>query len=390
VNAKKDRAAVYAKTGAVAAVYVALLWSVYQYSAIRWPAYSWFWVAATFVGVQCALTSTILIGVYIHRSVVEIRRRRGLSALYFLRQCIASHAAGDDLRAELAPTVKSFPSEFDATLLEFLDGFRGTERERLVDLAASMGTVDRNIRAYRSRNPAKRRNALDALAKIASPEARLTLERALDDPDESLRLTASRALLSVGGRAEAEKVFATSLLQAPVFRALVAEDLRPFILVLKEKAVPEALRSNNLREVLATLDIIWSWGRVIDLPEATAFVDSPDSVIRAVAIHACRYAAPHTLSSMVPRCLEDPAPIVRRAAAEAAERLVLAAALPQLLQCLSDSDERVARSAAKAMSRMGAKGLNLLEVQVIEGSPHVAPVALEAVEKARLGRIDWE
>jgi hypothetical protein len=385
-----SRAAIYVKTGAVGAAYTALLWGVYRYSALRWPDYSWFSVAVAFVGVQCALTGSILVGVYVHRSVVEVRRRRGLSALYFLRQCIASHAGGEDLRSELAPTVKSFPVEFDATLLDFLDGFRGTERERLVDLATSMGTVDRCIQAYQSRNPLKRRNALDSLAKIASPEARRTLETALHDPDESLRLTASRGLLSVGGRAEAERVFSFSLLQAPVFRALVAEDLRPFILVLTEKAVPDALRSDNPREVLAALDIVWSWGRVIDLPEAAAFVDSPDSVTRAVAIHACRYAAPHVLASMVPRCLEDPAPIVRLAAAEAAERLVLPDALPQLLQCLSDSDERVARSAAKAMSRMGEKGLHLLETQVIEGPSNVAPVALEAVEKARLGRIEWE
>lgn len=390
MNTTKSRTTVYVKTGAVAAVYAALLWAVYEYSALRWPGRSWFWVAAAFVGVQCALTSTILVGVYIHRSVVEIRRRRGLTALYFLRQCVASHAGGEDMRNELAPTVKSFAAEFDTTLLEFLDGFRGTERERLVHLGVSMGTVDRSIRAYRSRNPLKRRNALDSLAKIASPEAQHTLETALHDPDESLRLTASRALLSVGGRAEAEKVFSFSLRQAPVFRALVAEDLRPFILVLTEKAVPEALGSGNPREVLAALDIIWSWGRVIDLPEATAFIDSPDSVIRAVAIHACRYAAPHILALKVPRCLEDSAPIVRRAAAEAAQRLVLPDALPQLLQCLSDSDERVARSAARAMSQMGEKGLQLLEAQVIQGPSHVAPVALEAVEKARLGRIEWE
>src|SRR4029079_13979499 len=123
------------------------------------------------------------------------------------------------------------------------------------------------------------------------------------------------------------------------------------------------------------------WGRVIAVPQVAALFDSKNSVIRAVAIQAAYYAAPQELAHRLPGFLEDPAPIVRRAAAENCGRLRLETASSSLIRLLQDEDERVSRAAVKAVAALGEKGLRLLDQLLIEGTPAVAGVALEAAEK---------
>jgi HEAT repeat protein len=384
------RLSIWLKTAAVTAAYAGFIWAVDRLITSRWIYLHWLSLAIAFTGAQITLSMLILLGIYVRRSVVEMRRRRVLPVIPHIQRLVASHAGGVDSLTALKPLLKRCPVEFEAELYVFICNLRGRERDRLCELAADLGLVERWISGYDSRNTVRRRQALDYLAGVASASALQTLEKALDDPDESLRLSASRALLAVRGREVVEKIFFFSLRQGPVVRALIADDLRPYLLMLSQKELPEAVASEDPQHVLAALDMIWSWGRVIDVPQVAALFDSKDSVIRAVALHAGYYAAPQQLVSRLPAFLEDPAPIVRRAAAETCGQFRLEAAVTSLMKLLHDDDERVARAAAKAVARLGETGLQLLDQQLIHGTPAVAGVALEAAEKARIGRMEWE
>ena len=160
--------------------------------------------------------------------------------------------------------------------------------------------------------------------------------------------------------------------------------------ILAARALPQVLRSGDKSLVLAALDIIWGWGRAVPVAEVSGLIDSGDAIVRAVALRAAPYASTDDINGKIVSRISDEAPLVRRAAAVAAGKRRIEEAIPQLLARLQDSDERVAVAAARALATMGEPGLALLEKEVVMGAPDAASVALEALEKARIGRTDWE
>src|SRR5262249_20708372 len=128
----------------------------------------------------------------------------------------------------------------------------------------------------------------------------------------------------------------------------------------------------------------------LSVPEVSTMIDSDDVIIRAVALRASVYAITDDIDQRIVKRISDEAPLVRQAAAVAAGQRRIEDAIPQLLQRLQDSDERVAIAAARALAAMGEPGLAILEREVVIGVPDAAGLALEALEKARIGRPDWE
>jgi HEAT repeat protein len=80
---------------------------------------------------------------------------------------------------------------------------------------------------------------------------------------------------------------------------------------------------------------------------------------------------------------------VRVAAASAAGRLRVDSAIPLLADIVRRETGNPALASAYALSELGESGLGILEEMMADGDPHVSAVALEALERARIGRQDY-
>jgi len=384
------RSRVWMSTALVTAAYGILIWAANRFvTAPHFPQWG-LSVTLAFTGVQFVLAAIILSGALVSRTLTLLLMRRGMKVAPEIQSCLAAHANGENRRKRLALFLRRYPEVVETSLFAFLSSLRGMERERLQKLAADLGLVASWTKRFRSGRVSKRRRALELLAVTGSPEAMGVFRRALDDRDEWLRVMASRALVAGGNVREVHRSFEFALRQTPAVRSLVAEDLKPHMQILAARALPQVLRSGDKSLVLAALDIIWGWGRAVPVAEVSGLIDSGDAIVRAVALRAAPYASTDDINGKIVSRISDEAPLVRRAAAVAAGKRRIEEAIPQLLARLQDSDERVAVAAARALATMGEPGLALLEKEVVMGAPDAASVALEALEKARIGRTDWE
>ncbi|MGI8782690.1 MAG: HEAT repeat domain-containing protein [Acidobacteriota bacterium] len=307
-----------------------------------------------------------------------------------IREVLAAHAAGQDQGLGLAKLFRRYPEEFEACLAQFLALVRGTEQQRLCDFTVEMGLVSRWGKRYRARDTAKRKRAVEQLAQIKHAAAFRTLVLALADEDELIRIRASVALVRSGGGPEVEKVFAFALTQPLLVRALLAEDLRPHLPLLADRAIPESLTSGRRDQILGTFDLIEAWGRSLSLPLVSTLLRNPDSEIRAKAWRVLPLVgATDDLAEHISGAILDSSESVSAAAATTAGRLKLQSAVPALTRRLRGESGRVVLAAARALSQIGSNGLSILETEIVAGTRFSAAAALEALEKARIGRGDW-
>jgi HEAT repeats len=133
-----------------------------------------------------------------------------------------------------APRKRAERRMFRTVAADLLLELEDPERARLAECLDSHGLVWDATRELRSRFPAKRRRAADELALVRSPRSAPALQRALGDPDESVRLQSARALAELG-----EPEYADELLRA-------LEHTRPSgeaaaVLIALRERMPETL-----------------------------------------------------------------------------------------------------------------------------------------------------
>ena len=87
--------------------------------------------------------------------------------------------------------------------------------------------------------------------------------------------------------------------------------------------------------------------------------------------------------------LADASDDVRAAAAFAAGRLRLSQVIPSLAACAAGPGARSSRAAALVLAELGSSGLGVLETLAIGDDRAAALSATEAIEKARIGRLEF-
>jgi HEAT repeat protein len=95
------------------------------------------------------------------------------------------------------------------------------------------------------------------------------------------------------------------------------------------------------------------------------------------------------LAENISDAILDSSESVSAAAATTAGRLKVHSAVSALTRRLRGEGGRGVLAAARALSQIGSKGLSVLETEVVGGTRFSAAAALEALEKARIGRGDW-
>lgn len=356
-----------------------------------WRVLTFSYGMAVGLAVAFLLTHIVAITLLLVASITTklIRNRRAAQARKLepeIQQALGHHMAGEDRLLPLQLLAKRWPRVMASSVNEALQSVRGSGRERLAQLAAQIGLVQRWEALCSSRSADVRRDAVVALGLAGMTSGGVS--RALLDSDDMVRIEAARILLRGMKHADIERVFGFALRQPLLFRILVGSELMNHSAVLAERAIPQALASSESHIAARTLEFLLKWGRFVAVPEVVALASHSDSTLRAEAVRALRYcASPDEATRGANRAIVDPVPAVRAAGAWLAGKLRLESMVPAVAVLLNDAAAETRLTAAYALGEIGLAGWRILEGAVASGAHLSAAPALEALERARIGRI---
>ena len=250
-----------------------------------------------------------------------------------LQQALALEAAGQDQLRHLRSLQSRSRHDVETGIADFLAAIRGPASARIVAVAQKLG--------------------------IATP-----------DPADRL-----------------ERLFATAASGNRLVRAAITEELEPDAAQLASVQIPRALTSSDPSRVIAALDMLRAWKRVLPVRNVEALLHHESGSVRAAALRALPWVESIDAPRTVRIGLRDREPEVRIAAAEAAARMQLEDAMPQLAENLAGSDRDVALASAFALAAFPG-GANVLERTLTSSNRHSASLALEALEKASMQRLE--
>ena len=390
-TASRARAVVVAKTTGVAAAYLLSIWDVHVRVVSEYissPALS---VATAFVLVQSSaivVLMTLLLG---RKRLSEIRERRARNVRAPILDALVAHSAGADRSGELSRLYRSHATDVEQCVSVILSTITGASRDRISQLAAALGVIARWRRQCRSTRVATRRTAIAYLGQLAGGSGVPALLSALEDPEPEIQLDAARnALRSGRRRSDIESVFAFAVRAPLLARAILADELRAHALVLCERALPDWLQLGDRDQILIVLEMIEAWGRALPLADVAPLARHADREVRARALRVLTFVEhAANLQAEIVHHLGDDDPRVRGAAAFAAGRLVIEVADGPLARCLRDPHPEVALAAGFALAELGPVGVAALEREISASHRPAALVALEALERVKIGRCDY-
>ena len=343
-------------------------------------------------GCLVGLYALFLVGLFfVLRSRASGRRRRGIGTKAFtpqIRDALVDYLSGSNDETKIREFARSHRTEFTDALLDFHGAVGGSARDRLCDLALELGLVQSWCQEAGSKDRWIRRQAYHRLSFVCAYEpcrrvAGELLQAALSDPDAEVRLPAARALVQSGTIKEWKQVFQLAVTQSLLIRILLAEDLRRHAAELCEHAVPDVLKSDKPREVVAALQILVAWERALPLDGLHRLLESDNREIRLEALR---------LAKLVPLSSENRSALLRflregdeeenTVAALTAGRLRLQEALPALARCLRTGSSELAGIAASALAEMPPKGWQTLQ-QIAAGEDSAALIAAAALDRGR-------
>jgi hypothetical protein len=271
-----------------------------------------------------------LLLVQIRRSQVRQQREAaGKAVRAKLHEAMVQFLTGSPDDTAIRTHLKTHPQDVAEMLLHFQSTVSGGARDRLCHLALDLGLVHEWCQDGASSDLMKRRQGLRRLAFICNYEpcrrvAGEMMTRALEDPDEEVRLSAARGLVKTGQAVDVEDVFLLALDPNRFTRAVLTEELRRHALLLLSDGIPEVLNSGQKEYVRAALEILIAWERAIPLEHLHRFLNGMDRETRMMALRLAPLCPPDEATRRaITRALEDEDKEVRALAEAAAERLHL-------------------------------------------------------------------
>ncbi|HWC97065.1 MAG TPA: HEAT repeat domain-containing protein [Candidatus Sulfopaludibacter sp.] len=311
------------------------------------------------------------------------------SNLPAIREVLIDYLSGNEDRTRLREFLQTVPDQLAEAFMSFEGTVAGSARDRLCDLGLELALIHQWCEESRSRNVQQRRTAYWRLAFVCSyePCRRITsdiLMRGINDSDEEVRLAASRAMVYTGAPDDVERVFEYAVSQNPLNRILLSEELRPYAAVLCERAIPKVLKSGDPSSTVGMLQMVAAWERAVALPGIGTLLRSDNRQIRLLALQVAPLVqdSPEVRKAILD-ALADADSEIFAAAAGAAGRLRLEAALPDLARLLRTGDSHRARAAAAALGSIPPKGLVALQELTASPSTTTAVAAAEALSRTR-------
>lgn len=261
--------------------------------------------------------------------------------------------------------------------VELIQLVRGSDRDRFVEAATSLGVPERLRRHLDSGSARIRLAAAEALAEFPDERSIARLLAALRDPSADVRLTAALSLAAIDRTPPARELVEllgigtreNSLLTVSLFRDMAGtrpDEIRALIL---DPGVPPGAKAAAIEALSASAD--YSLVPLVTTLASTA--DSEDPVLPRYLNALGDFAHP-AAEPAVKRGLGSPSPEVRAAAARAAGRIGLTPLAPHLRELLGDADWWVRFRAGEALTLLGAEGVRLLR-ETAEGGSGAAQTA---------------
>ncbi len=309
--------------------------------------------AALVMFILNVLVLVITLGFRISRNIYSIWKERTQNRF---EEAIKDFLSTGFTSSEL---VEHKPWERDvlvAVLIHHMEVLRGSELERLRQLATDIGLRDHYIRQLRSSRRWRRARAAECLGYLAGHEVVARLRALLNDPDETVRAVTARALARIGGD-DAADALARALSDPSELTSLrVAENLHR----LGMTAIPHltrALSSGNRRaQVLAAriLGELRAHEARSALRHAASF--GQDENVRAQAVAALGKVGDPEDVELIARCARDRDWPVRAQAANALGMIGDTSTIPLLRELMRDPQWWVRLNASRALANMGRKG----------------------------------
>ena len=327
-----SRALVWLGTVATLQIYIGAIWLVYVWLVAPRIQERAMAVALAFAIAQSGVIAVMLIALYVRRLSTLLRARRSERLHAEIEEALALQLVGIDQLTQLRKLVARSPGDVANAIEQSLATVRGASRERLVAAARDLG---------------------------------------LPAGDDATRM---------------ETLFSQAMRGNLLQRAVLTEALEDYAATLAPAQISKALASDDKAAVVAALDMIRAWKRVLPIGKLGALLGHEDESIRARALRALPYVAERDEAAVLAG-LRDVHPDVRTAAAESAGRMRVEAAAGLLERLLSDPVPDVAVAAAFALAVL-PDGVARLQRYVASPNRAAAAVAFEALEKVTIGRVE--
>ncbi|WP_146150954.1 HEAT repeat domain-containing protein [Allosphingosinicella deserti] len=265
--------------------------------------------------------------------------------------------------------------------IELIRLVRGTDRERFVATATSFGVPERLRHRLGSGSARVRLSATEALAEFGDARSIQHLHAALRDRSAEVRLSAALALAEVRAAPPARELVEmlaigtkeNSLLTRALFREIAQaqpEELKALIL---DESVSPGAKATAIEILAASGD--YSLVPIVARLASAAPADDPDlpRYLRALGDFGHPAGRKPVASGLLSPNWE-----VRAAAAEAAGRISLTEAAPNLAALLHDQVFWVRLRAGEALLRLGQIGVDMME-RVAESDQEPARTAAATI-----------
>lgn len=307
----------------------------------------------------------IMLGLIVARLITTRRaERRAVERRKLLPMLLGREAADPEaLRARPALVAELY--------LELIQLVRGDERAQFVERASRLGIPAQLARQARSGSRRRRVRAVQALSEFAEPDARASLNGALDDPDQDVRLAAALALAAQGEVGDIGELADKLALGAGQPSLLVVSLFRQVAETQPDQIKALALQPGQNPEIrLAAVEALATTGDYSLVPtiveRALAAEDGSEELPRY--LHLLGKLGHPAARPAILAGLSRPTMAARAAAAGAAGRIMLGESADQLAALLDDEEWWVRFRAAEALILLGRPGVARLRVAAAGGN----------------------
>ncbi|KPL68674.1 hypothetical protein SZ64_11550 [Erythrobacter sp. SG61-1L] len=269
-----------------------------------------------------------------------------------LRRRIAQAYVGRLEVSTLPPEIiQASPQVRLEAVSHLLQLLRGSERDKLLQIADEERLFDTALHFAESPRAARRSEAIRTLDQFGSPRCVSALQMLMaNDEENEIRLEAAAALARLGRLPSAKDTISmlglrhgqVIRLHRALFRSIAAQHPEQIRELLHEDVQPD------LRAVL--IDAVAYGGDLRDVAELERAAREPVAEIRAAAVRAARLVGDPRTEPWVIAALSDEAEIVRIQAVQSVAKLGFKSALPKLRELQDDASVWVRVRTGDAMA----------------------------------------
>jgi hypothetical protein len=343
-------------------------------------------LAVSFLGVQIAIILMQLIASSVVKKLDAINAARSANWRVRIQRILAEQLARQDRHEELRRFRRFHTADFDRVFAAALSTLSGAERDYFSALAVELDLVKHWQRVAR-RGKRERRQAIEWMGLLSPHVGRSAILPLLDRHDAVSEPAPFLALSRFSNGEELGVLFLRSLTAPLIIRATLAGEFQGHAEELASSVIPLVLSTGDDREIIAALEMLEGWRKVLHLPQIATLVEHENPEIRSRALRAAHLSAVRGgLEQSVLRAVDDTRPAVLAAGLVAAARMQVRSAFRGVEKAVNHIDRNVSRMACLTLATFGKDGQSMLEYFVVTGNRRVSGWAAEALTLARTGR----